>query len=356
MAPVRFGRGGAEDRSDKASRRRTARQVWREKKRSHTTARERVAGGDVRELGRQITGVVSGVHKSRCTVTDERGDEFSCVWTRAALGEGIETPVVGDRVSAGVAADGTGVLARIEPRGGRLARMRLVNSDRFAPIGEEQVLAANVDVAVIVVAAVSPPFHPRLVDRYLVLCRHGGIDPLLCLNKADLADELPDLSPWERLGVETLTTSATTGAGIEGLRGRLRSKWAVLTGASGVGKSSLLNALTARFEPGSVSEPAATAEVSAATGRGRHRTSASSLIRLGEDTVIIDTPGIRSLSVWQIERESLRLYFPEFDAVTLACRFNDCLHVSEPDCGVRAGLENGEVSGERYESYLRMLE
>ncbi|MBI3891824.1 MAG: ribosome small subunit-dependent GTPase A [Candidatus Wallbacteria bacterium] len=101
---------------------------------------------------------------------------------------------------------------------------------------------------------------------------------------------------------------------------------------------------------------APTAEVSEAHDRGRHRTTASCLINLGEQTVIIDTPGIRSLSVWSVDRDTIRLYFPEFAEVSLACRFNDCLHVTEPDCGVRTGVDAGEVARERYESYLRMLE
>jgi ribosome biogenesis GTPase len=225
--------------------------------------------------------------------------------------------------------------------------MRSDRTRRSTGGGAEHVLAANVDIAVIVASAASPAFHSRLVDRYLVMCQFGDVSPLLCLNKVDLADTLPDLSIYRDLGIPVVLASAAAGYGIAEMGEHLAGKTAVLTGHSGVGKSSLVNRLLGedRERVGAVG----------GGGRGRHTTVASTLHVLERSTFVIDTPGIRSLGLWKIGRDELRYYFPEFANHADDCRFRDCLHRSEPGCAVIAAVARGELPTARYDSYLRLL-
>ncbi len=293
-------------------------------------------------------GIVAEVRRARCLVLHE-GQYVDCPLDPHTLRLLTDVPVAGDRVAFDLDDIGQGTLHRILPRATKLVRMRTQRgSSSRQQQQEEQVLAANVDLAVIVASAAMPPFHPRLVDRYLIMCQYGEVAPLLCLNKCDLAEEQPDLSIYEGLGVPVLYTSATTGEGLEELRVHLQGKFSVLTGHSGVGKSSLVNRLLEQ-------EILQVAEVSAATGRGRHTTTVSSLHKLDEGTYLIDTPGIRSLALWEVDSYSLRFYFPEFEEPSLNCKFRNCLHASEPGCAVKEAVRLGDIPFERYESYLRVL-
>ena len=145
-----------------------------------------------------------------------------------------------------------------------------------------------------------------------------------------------------------MTCSSTEGTGIAELRSALRGATAVLVGQSGVGKSSLLNAL----EP----ERAIATQSTGRSNKGRHTTTSSTLYRLADDTRIIDTPGIREFGLWQLSRDELRAYFHEFDELALGCRYRDCSHLHEPDCPVREAAERGELAASRYDSYRRLLE
>jgi ribosome biogenesis GTPase len=255
---------------------------------------------------------------------------------------------VGDRVQVIPGRHGESSIVGVEPRRSRLARVREDRSRRSAHAGEEAVLAANVDVAVIVAAVAEPPFHPKLVDRFLVICQYGGIRPILCLNKCDLAAEPPDVSLYAELGVPVVFASAATGAGLDELRHVLAGTVAVFTGHSGVGKSSLVNALLGEARQ-------ATGAVRWADGRGRHTTTSSSLIRLDDGSYLVDTPGVRSLGIWEIDKASLSAYFPDFDPFSAGCRFSTCTHVHEPRCAVKAAAALGDLPHQRYESYLRLM-
>lgn len=212
----------------------------------------------------------------------------------------------------------------------------------------EQVFAANIDALIVVAAAADPPFKAGLVDRYLIAAEMGGVEPLLCVNKMDLVTQEPkELAGYRDLGVTVITTSCTSGQGLDTLRDALRGKLSVLSGHSGVGKSSLLNVLDPALE-------IHTREVSEASQRGRHTTTAARLYEIDGDIRIIDTPGIRSLGLWEVSAEEVAYYFPEIAEVGAACRFRNCTHTHEPKCAVLEAVQEGNVLKGRYESYLRI--
>ena len=220
----------------------------------------------------------------------------------------------------------------------------------------ERVLAANIDVAVIVLAAGSRRFQRRLIDRFLVAIERGGANALVCINKCDrLIDDESRirveevLEAYRRIDIPVILGSARDGDGIDGLRMALKGKTAVLLGPSGVGKSSLLN----RIDPGGARE---TKDVRESDGKGRHTTTSSELRETEDGTRVIDTPGIRAFGLQGIDREELRFYFPEFEDEASHCHFRDCLHLTEPDCGVQRAVDEGVIPGSRFDAYRRIAE
>ena len=234
---------------------------------------------------------------------------------------------VGDEVGFSLDAENDATLLMAFPRRSRLVRLRADASRRSLAGASEHVLAANVHYAVIVASVASPAFHPRLVDRYLVMCQYGNVSPVLCLSKLDLAPS-PDVSVYTNIGLPVLHVSTKNGQGFEELLSLLSGKSCVLTGHSGVGKSSIINYLLGR-------EVLTVRDVSDRTGRGRHTSVSSSLHVIENSTWLIDTPGIRSLGLWDIDPATLRFYFPEFSPFAEHCRYRDCSHSHEPDCSVR---------------------
>jgi ribosome biogenesis GTPase len=213
----------------------------------------------------------------------------------------------------------------------------------------ERVIAANIDVVVNVVSLKSPPLRPGLVDRYLIATGKSGAEPLLCVNKIDLlakADELDPVRPYQDASVPVILCSAATGEGIAQLLEALAGKLCVFAGHSGVGKSSLLNALDPRLD-------LVTGTVSEGNDKGRHTTTSSALYHLPGGAIVIDTPGIREFGLWDVTAGDLRLYYQEFAACT--CAFSDCSHSHEPGCSVKAAVESGQIGMARYQGYLRIL-
>ena len=246
----------------------------------------------------------------------------------------------GDQVLVESDADGP-VIRAVRRRTSKLSRPAIGCS-------REQVIAANIDCVVIVASVAKPAFNPGLIDRYLVAAQTGGAQPVLCINKIDLGGEQPAaLQPYRDLGLHILSTSCTTGHGMAALRHTLAHKLSVLAGHSGVGKSSLINAL----EPTLAID---TQAISESTNKGRHTTSSSRLYELPNGARIIDTPGIKQLGLWGISPEELDHYFHEIAARASGCRFRDCTHIHEPHCAVKAALDSHEISRARYDSYVRI--
>ena len=232
-------------------------------------------------------------------------------------------------------------VAFVAPRRTTLSRSEPGNANK------ERLIAANIDILVIVAAVTDPPFRPALVDRYLVAAARGGIQPILCLTKVDLSADTSAADAYRDAGVPVVHCSVKEGNGIDELRGLLAGSLAVFAGHSGVGKSSLLNAVAQE-------DRARTGAVSDGSGKGRHTTTSSRLHQLPNGARIIDTPGIREFGLGAVTADELRGAFPEIAAC--GCRFRDCQHKTEPGCGVLAGLESGEISRTRYASYLRIAE
>lgn len=291
------------------------------------------------------THVVVEVHGILVTV-DINGEPVRC-----SPMQGLNLyPVVGDhvRVRSAEQEGDHPVVFEVLPRRTSLARLRRDNTRHGSSGAVEHVLAANIDLAVIVAALTRPPFHPRFIDRYMVLAQRGGLDVAVALNKADLGVEPPDLSVYRDLGLEIVKLSAKTGEGLGDLRTLIEGKTVIFTGHSGVGKSSLVNALHE-------TAMAAVGEVGGKRGQGRHTTSRTSLYCLDETTAIVDTPGVRSLSMAGIPADELGELFPEVSERAELCKFRNCTHDHEPGCGVQAAVESGEIARVRYETYLRLL-
>lgn len=250
--------------------------------------------------------------------------------------------VVGDRVEVTLLADGSGAIESIAPRRTELAR------PGFGP--RTRVVAANLDQLVVVQATRQPAFNRHLVERFLAIAIHGGIGSLVVVNKCDL--EAPDaveswLAPLRASGVPIVLTNAKTGHGVDALRSALEGKLSAMVGQSGVGKSSLMNAL----DPGLRIR---TAEVSGTTGKGRHTTSASRLYPLAGGGYLADTPGIRELALFEGDPESIAAVFPEITDAAPACRFRGCSHSHEPGCVVKAKVAAGEIEEDRYRHFLKL--
>jgi ribosome biogenesis GTPase len=297
------------------------------------------------DVGACRPGRVLRVHGLQSVVQTDDGEQFRCTVRRVLrnlVTDERNIVATGDRVWILPAPAGEGVIERVEPRHGLLTR---------ASRGREHVIVANVDQVVIVVSLVEPDLKPHLIDRYLASAEQGGIAPVVCLNKADRvdpADYQPLVGLYSQLGIPTLLTSAATGLGIERLRRILRDRQSVFAGQSGVGKSSLLNALQPGLE-------LHVAEVSEANQKGRHTTTTAELLRLDFGGWVVDTPGIRQFQLWDILPEEVEGFFPEFRPFVPLCAYPDCTHTHEDRCAVKDAVVRRLISDRRYTSYLGLF-
>lgn len=252
---------------------------------------------------------------------------------------------IGDQVRVSLLPEGSGMIEEIDPRERALVRMAPT------PRGEyRQVLLANPDQVVMVFACAQPAPRLRMLDRFLVICEKQGITALIVANKVDLVGQQAAealFGAYPGLGYPVIYASVKTGQGVAELQRILVGKISGLAGPSGVGKSSLLNAIQPELG-------LAVRAVSEATTKGKHTTVVREMFPLNEGGFVADLPGLKSLALWDTEPEELDGYFPELRDLVAGCQFSDCTHRQEPGCAVRLAVDEGRVSSARYDSYLRM--
>jgi ribosome biogenesis GTPase / thiamine phosphate phosphatase len=262
---------------------------------------------------------------------------------------------VGDRVTFAPDAhhgEKTGLITAVAERQRVLSRSRPSAHARQLGNDREQVLVANPDQVLFVCSLKDPEVSLRKIDRFLVMAEREELPAVICVNKIDLGDlaEAQILfQPYEQIGYSVLYTSVKTGLGLADLRACLRDKISVLSGSSGVGKSSLLN--TVQTDLGRKVHA-----VSEATGKGLHTTRYAELIPLEGGGYVADTPGIRGVALYDIEPDELDGYFREIAPLVAQCQFSDCTHQHEPGCAVRTAVDDGRITFARYDSYLRLRE
>ena len=269
---------------------------------------------------------------------------------RSAKGRQIyaDPVAVGDEVIMTLRDNEEGVIEEILPRRTKFSRRYPGKRDAI-----EQIVVANADQVVIVLSTRLPDFNLRFLDRFLILAEVGEMDAVVCLNKIDLSDsaerqELRSiLSAYEQLGYPVIFTSINHSESIQAFRDALRDRFSVVVGASGVGKSSLLNAV----QPGLGLR---VGEVGLKTGKGRHTTTLVELFSLEFGGEVADTPGIREVGLWGVDTENLDLYFPEMEPYLGECKYTDCIHVSEPRCAITEAVNTGKISDVRYQSYISL--
>jgi ribosome biogenesis GTPase len=279
------------------------------------------------------------------------GLEFQCQLRGAAKRKDKEgerpRPVVGDLVEFEVTGPGEGRITRILPREKTFSRRAAGPKGTW----REQVLAANVDQVVVVFAVAEPAPHPRALDRFLVVAEYNELDALVVANKVDITGieaARAVFGVYERVGYHVWYASATAHTGLNGLREALAGKLSLMAGPSGVGKSTILNALVPGLD-------LRTGEVSQSLNKGRHTTVVGSLHPLPEGGYVADTPGLREIGPWDLPPEDLDHCYLDFRPYLGQCRYSNCLHEREDGCAVRAAVERGEIDPTRYESYTRLL-
>jgi ribosome biogenesis GTPase len=307
-------------------------------------------GGAGPLLAGALDGLVTAVRGLIADVEGPDGVSYACTVRRVLRTRCIDQrhPVtVGDRVRFVLGrvrgdAPPEGVISEVLPRRSELCR---ANEKRT------HLIAANVDQLIVVASVDCPPLKPSLIDRYLISASAGRMAGVVCLNKIDLDVDgaaLDVLDRYRRIGYPTIATSTTDGRGIDELRAVLKDKSSVLAGQSGVGKSSLLNAV----QPGLRLR---TGDVSIETGKGRHTTTTAQLLKLDAGGYVVDTPGIRAFELAMVPLNELETHFAEFVPLIPRCRFGDCTHIHEDGCAVLAALAAGEIHPDRHATYVRVF-
>ena len=310
-------------------------------------------GGNLRNGGRIElkregirVGLLIEVQRRSARIVDEFGKEYDCFYSPEIDLREFSSFAVGDRIEffPGDLSQQP-LITAILPRTSKITRPG--PSERWS---RELVLAANVDLLVVVISPKQPDFQPRFLDRYLLIAEHSGVPALICMNKSDLGSESPkEVLYLKEIGYDSLTCSALTGEGMPALRDALRGRMAVLSGSSGVGKSSMICSLF----PGA---QVRTTEVRSHDGKGRHTTTTSHMHISADGLKVIDTPGLRELGMWAMKPMEVAREWREFIPYFGQCRFTDCMHRSEPDCAVLAAVASGKIPEFRLQSYHRILD
>lgn len=304
--------------------------------------------------GRVISIVPEGI------LVESEGQFYSCL-LRGVLkkekGHYKNLVIVGDIVLFDVTSPMKGSIAHVEPRKTILSRADNLSRRK------EQLIAANIDQVIITASVISPMLKPSLLDRYIIAARKGGLEPVIVINKIDLLDD-PDVEEHLKINerelythlmevykqnhIPTIAMSVSTGQGVEELRQIMKDKASVFSGQSGVGKSSLINAITGSdLRVGDMVER---------TKKGSHTTTTTNLLPLEFGGWCIDTPGIKSFGIWELKKEEVESYFTEIHNCGRRCHFPNCTHLHEADCAVIQAVENKDISIIRYYSYLSLVE
>jgi ribosome biogenesis GTPase len=278
--------------------------------------------------------------------TAETDEGFVVCQLRGKLKQGRaegDIAALGDYVQITILDDGSGVVENVEER-----KRAIIRLDPRPQGMYQQVLLANADQAVFVFACANPNPKFRMLDRFLVITEKNKIPTVIIANKVDLVENAKELfSVYESIGYRVIYTSTKTGAGLDELRSQLQKKISALAGPSGVGKSSLLNKIQDGLG-------LAVNEISTVMNKGRHTTVTRQMFALDGGGYVADTPGWKSLDLWDTEPEEIDAYFPELRDLVPQCQFSDCTHKHEPGCAVLAALKAGTIHPERYDSYLRL--
>lgn len=297
------------------------------------------------DLEQCVKGRVLSVHGLRSQVLGEDGVRYDCA-VRGLL-KNLATDqrnvvAAGDIVFVRPESNQEAWIERVEPRRGVISRTSK---------GRQHVLVANVDQLVIVASAAEPYLKPNLIDRMLVTAEASEIRPLICINKVDLvskADLQPLVGVFGQMGYGVLLLSATTGFGVDRLRQLVGGRQSVVAGQSGVGKSSLLNAI----DPGLHLK---VSEVSTDNQKGRHTTTSSKLIPISSGGFVVDTPGIRQFQLWDVIPEEIAGFYRDLRPFVSLCRYPDCTHIHEDECAVKDAVADARLDARRYESYVKMF-
>lgn len=276
---------------------------------------------------------------ARSVQSENTGETLVCA------GDVVEISVVEQTEWANVD-EKQGLIYRVRERSTKLMRKAPAHK------GGAHIIAANMDVLVIFVAAADPFYNKRLIDRYLIAAQQGDMDACIFVNKCDLMDidvMHEDLMVYEELGIPVFFLSATEQIGIQEAYDAIAESTCVISGPSGAGKSTFVNAVFGI-------EVQETGEVSSKTFKGMHTTTGARLLPTPGGGYLVDTPGIREFGVWDIDPEQVQFFFPEIEKLQQECRFHSCTHVHEPHCAVKLAVEAEEMDPERYQSYLNILE
>ncbi len=295
-----------------------------------------------------LAGRVLNVHGLKSAVQTDDGELYECATRRllkSLATDARHVVVAGDRVMIRPV-DGElreGIIERVEPRSGVVSRESR---------GRQHIIVSNVDQLLIVASAAEPGIKPHLIDRYLITAEKSGIRPIICINKADLVD-LADFQQlagvYRQMGYRVIFASATTGFGIEQLRQHMVGRETAVSGQSGVGKSSLLNAIDPELQ-------LRTSHVSEETQKGRHTTTTAELLPLTGGGYVVDTPGIRQFALWDVIPEEVAGFFRDIRPYVSRCRFPNCTHTHEIDCAVKDAVADDLLDARRYDSYCHIVE
>ena len=308
-----------------------------------------------RILNQTMTGTVYKSTGSWYSVKTPNGDFYECRIKGKFRIQGIKSTnplAVGDRVDFDLETSNntkTGVITTIHPRQNYIVR-KSVNLSK-----QTHIIASNIDQVFLLITIDSPPTFTSFIDRFLATTEAYGVTAVLLFNKIDVNDEssqkiVEDLTTlYEGIGYQCLSISAVTGTNLEAVKTLMIGKSSMFAGHSGVGKSTLVNAI----EPGLNIK---TKEISEQHKQGQHTTTFAEMFDLSFEAQIIDTPGIKGFGVVDMEASEIDNYFPELFALKQGCKFNNCLHLHEPQCAVKSALENNQIAASRYKSYIQILE